>query len=125
MEKLKGRLESGEVQTWVIRSEDKIVGYCTGGKGAEFNRIQAFHILPEFQGKGYGSRLLESAIKWLGEDKPILVGVAALNERAIHVYEKFGFIKNPNPTEMVMERFSSGKEIRECEMICPAKEKHG
>lgn len=123
VEKLKGRLESGEYQTWVIKAEGKIVGYCTGGKGEEFNRIQAFHILPEFQGKGYGSKLLESAISWLGGEKPILVGVASLNERAIHVYEKFGFVKNPNPTETVMERFSNGKEIQETEMIIYPKNK--
>lgn len=50
---------------------------------------------PQFCGKGNGSNFVEKCIKELRSNKrhtgPILLRVAAWNERAIHAYQKAGF----------------------------------
>ncbi len=123
VDKLKGRLERGEAQSWVVRSEGKIVGYCTGVKGEEFNVLHAFHVLPEYQGKGIGTKLIEKVLEWMGDDKPITIGVAEPNKRAIHIYEKYGFGHDENSIEPIMEEFPNGKEISNYQMIRYPKKK--
>lgn len=121
VEKLQGRLERGEAQSWVVKSEEKIVGFCTGVKGEEFNILHAFHILPEFQGRGIGKQLIEKVLEWLGDEKPIIVDVAEQNERAIHIYEKYGFVQNKDSPKPIMETFSNGKQIVNYQMIRPGR----
>jgi putative acetyltransferase len=57
--------------------------------------IGGIGIHPSFAGKGYGVKLMEE-IKLLAdaEDyKRLELSVAAINEKAMHVYEKAGFVK--------------------------------
>ena len=61
----------------------------------------------------------------LFSQKPIFVDVAKANARAIHIYEKYGFVENTNPTKSVMATLPSGKQIENFQMIRPAKAKQG
>ena len=102
-------------QTWVAREKAEIAGYCRAVKGDEFNEIVTLYLLPKWQSKGVGSRLLRRALEWLGDDKDVVLGVVQYNENAIRFYEKFGFelgerIHHDAPT------FPSGKDLPEVAM---------
>lgn len=103
-------------KTWVAKQKDKIVGFVGVLKGENENIITALHILPEFQGKGIGTKLLQTALDWLGNLKKITIEVVNYNEQAIEFYEKFGF-KN---TEEIVEdeiQLPNGKSIQKVLMV--------
>lgn len=101
---------------YVIKSQDKIAGYCAYYLKPEFSFnglrkksvIYSIAIDNEFRGKGYGRKLLEESIKEMklnGIYSTILY-VNVKNTPAIKLYEKMGFQK-----------------IRETEGICGENEK--
>lgn len=64
---------------------------------------------PKYQGQGYGKKLLHTAVAMMQERKvsPIILHVAAWNERALHLYETNGFestlaikVKHGKPTRL-------------------------
>ena len=82
---------------FVAESERKIIGFAaaTGGV-ANRNRHSAFiaiGILQAFWNRGIGRRLLKSLENWAKENRMhrMDLNVSPHNQRAIHLYEKFGF----------------------------------
>ncbi|MDN5212608.1 GNAT family N-acetyltransferase [Fulvivirgaceae bacterium BMA12] len=83
--------------------ENKLVGYLkvnltpaqTDINDKESLELERIYILKQFQGRGFGPQLLEKAIRIANEHnlKYIWLGVWEKNARAIHVYEKRGFVK--------------------------------
>ena len=64
---------------------------------------------PKYQGQGYGKKLLHTALAMMQEKKvtPIILHVAAWNERALHLYETNGFestlaikVRHDKPTRL-------------------------
>ncbi len=76
----------------VAEADGQIVGYCMGKKGSDRGVIKLMHILPAYQGKGIGSRLMSALLDWFG-DRPVELQVATANQPAIGFHEKFGFSK--------------------------------
>jgi ribosomal protein S18 acetylase RimI-like enzyme len=76
---------------WVAEVGGKIVGYCGAERLPGTNHLGGFYIIEGYQSQGLGSQLIREALDWLGYQKPIKLGVAAFNEKAIRFYEKFGF----------------------------------
>lgn len=111
------RLVRGDGHCVAARVGDQIVGFAEGKKGEEANIGVNLQILPEFQGKGIGTELMKRLLNWLGDEKPITLNVAEPNVRARRLYERFGFVKNPNPTKTRFARFPGGKEIANYQMI--------
>ncbi len=62
--------------------------------------VRHAYVLPEFQRKGIGGRLLEH-IKSLAPSPRILVGTWAANWWGIELYEKHGFVLMPNKDELL------------------------
>ncbi len=81
-------------RSWVAKENSKTIGFCTAEKNPDTNQLKAIYVLPEYHGKEAGKMLIEHALEWLGNDKDIIVEVASYNDRAIHFYEKYGFVKN-------------------------------
>jgi ribosomal protein S18 acetylase RimI-like enzyme len=78
-------------KTWVAKDGDLVVGFVAVLRGSEVNAIEALHVLPEYQGQGIGTALLEKALTWLRDEKKITIEVVAYNVRAQELYKKFGF----------------------------------
>ncbi len=97
-------------KTWIAKADDKVVGFIGVLKTADESKIMALHILPEFQGKGIGTKLLNTALDWLGNSKKITIEVVIYNNQAIEFYKKFGF---KNTGEIVEDkiRLPGGKLI--------------
>lgn len=118
IEERKKKYGDKNTRIWVAEDKDKIVGFCTASRGKECNRIEAIYVLPDYQGKGLGSLLMEKGLRWLGDKKDILVNVARYNKQAIGFYKKFGFIETGK--EGILDkaaRLPSGKFIPEIELI--------
>lgn len=73
------------------------------------NEIDDVIVNPKFQGQGYGKKLLHTAIAMMQERKvsPIILHVAAWNERALRLYETNGFesilaikVRHDKPTRL-------------------------
>ncbi|MEM6885662.1 MAG: GNAT family N-acetyltransferase [Verrucomicrobiota bacterium] len=96
VEEIKRQLEAvNKDQYWVVESGGAHAGILMArGMDAGFV-IPAFgvYIAEAFAGKGLGTRALEYVVQWARDTrKPaIMLTVADENERARHIYEKFGF----------------------------------
>lgn len=105
---------------WVAKDGDKVVGMHLVLRGEEENTLQALYVHPGFQRLGVGSRLMQIALDWLGNEKDIILGVVTYNKNAIDFYKKFGFVENGERHDEVAT-LPSGKVMPEIEMV---KRKH-
>lgn len=69
---------------YCLVDEDKVIGFI----GVANQKIEMLFLLPEYIGKGLGSRLVTFAIKNLQADK---VDVNEQNISAVHFYTRLGF----------------------------------
>ena len=61
----------------------------------ECGELKRIYVLPEAQGSGLGSRLMDEAMAWLLRDGPrrLWIGVWSGNRGARRLYERMGFTK--------------------------------
>ncbi|MEH7308677.1 GNAT family N-acetyltransferase [Neobacillus drentensis] len=81
----------------VVEVNDRLVGFsrCEGSKLKRFAHKVEFGIcvLKEFWGYGIGKNLLKETVQWAdsNEIKKITLNVIETNDKAIQLYQKFGF----------------------------------
>ncbi|MFT8477395.1 MAG: GNAT family N-acetyltransferase [Liquorilactobacillus sp.] len=98
-------LKTKENYFYTFNIDQKMIGYlwlARSKANPEDSFIYDFAIEPEFQNKGFGTQAMGEIfieVKKLGFKK-IGLHVFGNNERAIHVYNKLGFI----PTDITMNR---------------------
>ncbi len=76
-----------------IIDDEKVVGVCALINGAGMYELARMAVSNQYQGRGYGSLLIETCLKKLKEinaEKVSLVSNTKL-EIAIHLYQKHGF----------------------------------
>lgn len=80
----------------------------------------SLYLLPEYMGKGYGKRLLETAVKELGKlgYAEVFLWVLEENKRARRFYERFGF----SPAGGFMDTEIGGRTLREVRYILSARD---
>ncbi len=118
LEEKKERYKDKNTCTWVIEDGYKIIGFCMATKKEDFNRVGAIYVLPDYQGKGLGRLLIETALDWLGNDKKIFINVASYNDKATNFYKKFGFVESKRKCIVdSVSNLPSGKTIPETELI--------
>ena len=97
------QLEDKEIDVYVIEEEEKFLGELTVNYTS--NELltetipnirvyfEAFWIDKKYQGKGLGQKLIEYTINDLKENgfKEFTIGVEEENEKAKHIYFKYGF----------------------------------
>jgi GNAT superfamily N-acetyltransferase len=87
--------------------EDKIIGLTrVSGDGGYTVLIQDVIVLPDYQNKGIGKKLMEKVMEFIKEkfikkDQNIFINLMSAKDRE-PFYEKFGFEKRPN------ENFGAG-----------------
>lgn len=74
---------------YLYLQEGEIIGSFVLNEG----EIDDVIVNPKYQGQGYGKKLLHTAVAMMQERKvsPIILHVAAWNERALRLYEANGF----------------------------------
>jgi len=83
-----------------VYDEDKFIGYgrIIGDKTI-FLYIHDVMVIPEYQGKGIGTEIMEELLKQIGRYKkanPYIRTYLGASKGKESFYEKFGFISRPN-----------------------------
>ena len=98
-------MASGKVKGWSCFDESVLVGFCNGdGTSGE---VLVLAVLPEYEGKGIGKRLLFRVVEWLrsaGFEQPWLAASPDPNIRGHGFYRALGW----QPTGRCLE---NGDEI--------------
>lgn len=110
------KISSGAMKSLVIEDNGRLIGtaaICPSRwkKFSSYGEIVSIYLLPEYMGKGFGSKLLERAfseLRTLGF-KDILLWVLEENESARKFYEKNGMICSGE----VIEDEIGSKSLRE------------
>jgi GNAT superfamily N-acetyltransferase len=95
----------GDYVGWVCEAEGAIVGFCTGD--ASTGEVLVLAVLPDFERKGIGAKLIASVIEGMRAKKsrrPWLAATADSGARAHGFYRAIGW----TPTGEVLE---NGDEI--------------
>jgi len=83
-------------ETYLWFEKDELVGSIRINHNIEKNsyEVERVMVAPQSQGKGYGLKLLHFIVAKLQQTQrtPIFLTVAACNDRAAKMYEKFGFV---------------------------------
>lgn len=101
-EKLEGELKDPASTFYFIYFETELAGYLKLNQGSSQTElkekssleIERIYVLDKFQGKGVGQSLFEKAfeVAKINHIKYVWLGVWEENKKAIHFYEKNGFI---------------------------------
>jgi RimJ/RimL family protein N-acetyltransferase len=113
--RIEAEISKSNAKTWIAKDKGKVIGFIGVSKGEE-NKIEAFHILPSYQGQGIGTQLLTIALNWLGEDKKVTLTVVTYNNRAQRLYERFGFRKQGEALEDIIT-LPSGRIVPKTLMV--------
>lgn len=91
---------------FVAEEDGQIVGYVTTrvDPGAKVGGIPNFAVLPAFQQRGIGRKLLEKAVAYLAAEGMQFARIETLdqNEVGAHFYPKFGFEEVARQVHYVM-----------------------
>ena len=109
-----------EWNTVVCIHDGKYVGtssFCKSRfeKYNDSGEVISIYLLPEYMGKGYGSKLLNFVMSEIKEQgfKEVFLWVLEENKRARSFYEKYGFKLDEDYLEDVI----AGKELREVRYV--------
>ncbi len=84
-------------QAWARLAEldGRTVGYAITGRAGDRGYLQRLAVVPEAQGNGVGSTLVNDAIAWLRHRRAslALVNTQEINERAFDLYQRHGFVR--------------------------------
>lgn len=87
-------------QYFVAKINNQIVGVISAGNDSV---IRTMWILPEYQSRGVGSKLLSKALDYLKDRDEILLSTGYQQDgRAIRFYEKYGFVKTGKTTTLLL-----------------------
>ena len=78
---------------YFIRYGGDVVGFVhLGSRGAEMDWLEDIFVLPEFQGRGIGTRAIALAEKIVSAySESLFIEAAARNEKAIRLYRRLGY----------------------------------
>lgn len=108
--------EGGNTKIWVAKEAVKIGGFIRIDKSDEKNSLRALYVLPGYQGRGIGKKLMELGLDWVDSDKQVVLEVAEYNNNAINFYKSFGFMENGCILNEA-GKLPSGNVIPEIEMV--------
>jgi ribosomal protein S18 acetylase RimI-like enzyme len=77
-----------------------LVAYWSNELGGEICNIDEIYVRPDRRGRGHGRALVETLVAgnsiWPGHPAAIALEVSPINERALALYSKLGFVRSPN-----------------------------
>ena len=82
----------------VAVDDDEVVGYAVTGRAGNAGFLQRLAVRPDQQGKAIGRSLVNGGLAWLRRRRAhhVLVNTQHDNSRAIDLYERLGFRREPH-----------------------------
>lgn len=121
---LRAAVASDRDALYVVRStHDRVVGFAHAESHlGDVRWVVALWVLPTYQGRGLGGRLLRRCLAWHGVDEPVYVRVVAYNEHALTFYRRFGFVPTDRDVPVVdgNARRLGLRELPRVELVRPA-----
>lgn len=93
---------------WVAKDGERVVGFVgcgaarEGGGDAACGEVYAIYVLREYQGRGVGWALMQTAMAQLRGYDRVMLWVLRGNERAIRFYERYGFVLDGEEKDVVI-----------------------
>lgn len=113
--------EKGNELYLVGKFGQKVIGLARFLRHPDRNQLQTLYVLPEFQGKGVGTKFWEEGKKFFDPGKDIFVHVATYNANAIAFYTKLGFEETGKRFTNDQLTMRNGAKIPEMEMVLKAR----
>ena len=107
-------------QTYVAKSDGKVVGFCTIIKHQDKNQLLAIYVSPDFHGRGIGKDFWDKASQFLDPTKDTAVELASYNSGAVEFYKKLGFEDTGKRWADKKFKMKSGAVLPEMEMVIKA-----
>ncbi len=101
----------------------EIIGFCEAVRLEEHNQLRSIYVLPEYQGKGVGTKLWSAAKEFFDPAKDTIVELVEYNGKAIKFYEKLGFRDSGRRFSDPRFQMKSGATLPEMEMRMGALDK--
>ncbi len=111
-----------KLKVLIAKHDDKVVGVCRVELLPEKNQLRTIYLLPEYFGKGIGTKLWNEIKKFCDPNKPTYVEVVEYNDQAINFYKKLGFVETGKKFSDERFRMKSGSIFPEIEMVLKVKE---
>jgi GNAT superfamily N-acetyltransferase len=115
-EAIAGDVASGRIKGWICSYDSDLVGFCNGD--GETGEILVLAVLPEYEGRGIGSKLLAHVVGWLRSVGFNTLWLAASSDAGIRAhgfYRSLGWRPNgeidENGDEILVFESDSGKVI--------------
>jgi GNAT superfamily N-acetyltransferase len=115
-EAIAGDVASGRIKGWICSHDSDLVGFCNGD--GETGEILVLAVLPEYEGRGIGSKLLAHVVEWLRSVGFNTLWLAASSDAGIRAhgfYRSLGWRPNgeidENGDEILVFESDSGKVI--------------
>ncbi|MFZ9383438.1 MAG: GNAT family N-acetyltransferase [Ilumatobacteraceae bacterium] len=85
-----------------VTATDQPVGYVITGRNGAAGFVQRLAVVPEFAGQGIATSLLLDGLRWLQRRgvREVLVNTNFDNDRALELYERFGFALLPESLQV-------------------------
>lgn len=103
LDRSRAQLADPRIGAWLLETKGEAVGYAMAGPCGlphpevtpACGELKRIYLLPAWQGGGRGSRLLATALDWLGANTAgaLWIGVWSQNLGAQRLYERMGFAK--------------------------------
>lgn len=112
-------VQSGNAVAMVLEEDGIAVGLCDVRRvrpGSEVSHTGNLGVVVRrgYRDHGKGQKLIKAALEGCrGKFEQIVLSVFSVNERAIHIYEKLGFVKYGTLPRSVLR---NGRYIDECQM---------
>jgi ribosomal protein S18 acetylase RimI-like enzyme len=84
----------------------RVVGFFHCSRDEQQAKLEAIYLIDEARGKGIADRLMLRGLEFAG-DLPITLDVLDYNQRAIRLYEKYGFETIPNSHKLIRGKLPS------------------
>lgn len=99
------------INNFIIVENESYIGNFAFEETKERLFIKNIQLLPQFQGKGIGSQILQELIKSATLKKiPLELRVYKLNGKAKKLYEKLGFIISEETSTHFLMRYPTGQQ---------------
>ena len=105
------------IHVWVLRDEQgEVRGFCKVTKEDGGGEIDGIYVAKDLQGEGWGKKLLQKGLEWLG-NVDVKLKVVHYNTQAVEFYKRMGFKETGKKVVYEGTKLPSGKDIPRTEMV--------